>query len=485
MTSQILVWYRNDLRLQDHEPLNQALQQQATVLPVYCFDPRQFGTTSFGFPKTGIFRAQFLLECVANLRQSLQSVNSNLIVRLGLPEQVLPQLVEQFQISAVYYHQEVASEEITVEAHLRHRLNSLGIPLKSFWGHTLYHIEDLPFHHSQTPELFTTFRKQIEQQGQVRPVLPAPQQLPTLPPEISPGEIPTLSDLRLAETAPTQLRFRGGEQQGQQRLQHYFWQQNRLRTYKETRNSLMGEDNSSKFSPWLATGCLSPRYIYQQVLQYETERIRNDSTYWLGFELLWRDYFRLISLKHGSRLFLRTGIQGLPFPWKQDWPSFELWRLGQTGYPLVDASMRELAATGFMSNRGRQNVASFLTKNLGLDWRLGAEWFESLLIDYDVCSNWGNWNYAAGIGNDARGFRCFNITKQAKDYDPTGEYIKQWLPELSLVPIQKIHEPWTLSAQEQTQYGVRIGTTYPTPMVELLNSAQANEKLYKIALQQL
>ncbi len=153
-----------------------------------------------------------------------------------------------------------------------------------------------------------------------------------------------------------------------------------------------------------------------------------------------------------------------------------------TGFPLVDANMRELTATGFMSNRGRQNVASFLTKNLGINWQMGAEWFESLLIDYDVCSNWGNWNYTAGVGNDARGFRYFNIKKQSKDYDPQGKYVKHWLPELTSVPARKVHEPWTLSSDEQKRYGLTIGVDYPQPVVDLWKSVQQNEKVYNAAL---
>jgi deoxyribodipyrimidine photo-lyase len=139
-----------------------------------------------------------------------------------------------------------------------------------------------------------------------------------------------------------------------------------------------------------------------------------------------------------------------------------------TGYPLVDANMRELARTGFMSNRGRQNVASFLTKNLGINWQMGAEWFESVLIDYDVCSNWGNWNYTAGVGNDARGFRYFNIPKQSKDYDPQGVYLKHWLPELKEIPPGKIHEPWKLNQEERKRYGVILGVNYPRPVVEAI-----------------
>lgn len=479
----IVIWYRNDLRLHDHEPLVKALKSGATVIPVYCFDPRQFGTTSYGFPKTGAFRAQFLLESVADLRENLRSLGSDLMVRSGKPEDVIPAIAQELEAQAVYYYREVTSEELAVETALETALKARNISIRGFWGHTLYHPEDLPFEINDIPELFTTFRKQVEKSSTVYEIFPKPQKLRALP-DIDRGEIPTLKKLGLEVPEPNPravIPFKGGETAGLARLAHYFWQQDHLKVYKETRNGMLGIDYSSKFSPWLALGCLSPRYIYWQIQDYESQRVKNDSTYWLVFELLWRDYFRLICLKHGDRIFYRSGLQGVSIAWKEDWERFNLWREGKTGFPLVDANMQELAATGFMSNRGRQNVASFLTKNLGINWQMGAEWFESLLIDYDVCSNWGNWNYTAGVGNDARGFRFFNITKQAKDYDPQGEYVKHWLPALANVPAAKVHEPWKLLPVEQQRFGVRLGVDYPNPVVDLFKSAEANEQIYNAA----
>ncbi|RMF65177.1 MAG: DASH family cryptochrome [Cyanobacteria bacterium J069] len=488
VTQPILLWFRNDLRLHDHEPLHRAIASGAEVIPVYCFDPRQFGKTAFGFAKTGAFRAQFLQESVSDLRQSLRSIGSDLIVRYGLPEQIIPHLAAKLAVSAVFYHREATPEELAVETALGDALKPLGIPLQSFWGHTLYHPGDLPFELSQLPELFTAFRKQVERDSSVNPPLPAPTRLPPLPvePAVEVGEIPALETLELeppAVDARGVLKFRGGETAGLARLREYVWEGDRLRVYKETRNGMLGADYSSKFSPWLALGCLSPRQIHAEVGRYESERIQNDSTYWLIFELLWRDYFRFICTKHGRKVFLPAGLQGIAIPWQQDWQRFDLWRRGQTGFPLVDANLRELAATGFMSNRGRQNVASFLTKNLGIDWRMGAEWFESLLIDYDVCSNYGNWNYTAGVGNDARGFRFFNIIKQSKDYDPQGDYVKHWLPELANLPAAKVHEPWKLLPVEQQRFGLRLGVDYPNPVVDLFKSAEANERIYTTATQ--
>ncbi len=482
----VLIWFRNDLRLHDHEPLQEALRAGHDIIPVYCFDPRQFGQTAFGFPKTGKFRTRFLLESVADLRRSLRQLGSDLIIRVGHPEVVLPTLAADATAQIVSWHEEVTAEETAVASTLADQLEADGVQVQTFWGATLYHPDDLPFPVTKLPEVFTQFRKQVEKSSTVYDAFPAPPSLPPLPVPLDPGELVTAEQLGAESAASDErgvLPFCGGETAGLARLKDYIWEADCLKVYKQTRNGLLGANYSSKFSAWLALGCLSPRRIFKAVQDYEAERVRNDSTYWLVFELIWRDYFRFICQKHGDRVFYPSGLRGLKIAWKQDWPRFDAWRAGRTGYPLVDANMRELAATGFMSNRGRQNVASFLTKNLGIDWRMGAEWFESLLVDYDVCSNWGNWNYTAGVGNDARGFRYFNIPKQSKDYDSNGDYVKYWLPELTAVPAQKVHAPWTLQPVEQKRFNLRLGVDYPHPIVDLQKSVKANEKIYNQALQ--
>ncbi len=480
--NRILVWHRQDLRIADHAPLAQAIAEGAEVFALYCFDDRLFGSTPVGFAKTGVFRAQFLIESVADLRQRYRSLGADLLVRRGRSAEIIAALIQELEIDRLYFHTYPTSEELSIEQAV---IAQIQIPHRSWWGHTLYSPEDLPFKISELPELFTKFRKTVEASAnaRIRAPLATPPNLPKV--TVAPGDIPVLADFGL--TLPTGddravLRFQGGETAGMARLQQYFWQQDLLKTYKETRNGMVGADYSSKFSPWLALGCLSPRSIHAAVQNYEQERVQNDSTYWLIFELLWRDYFAFIAAKHGNKIFRASGLRGLHIPWKQDQLRFELWCQGKTGFPLVDANMRELAATGFMSNRGRQNVASFLTKNLGINWRWGAEWFESLLIDYDVASNWGNWNYTAGVGNDARGFRFFNIYKQAKDYDPQGDYVKLWLPELAEIPAAKVHDPSKLLPVEQQRWGVRIGVDYPQPIVDLFKSAAANEKIYDSAI---
>ncbi|MEL6939696.1 MAG: deoxyribodipyrimidine photo-lyase, partial [Cyanobacteria bacterium J06598_1] len=271
----ILLWLRNDLRLHDHEPLHQALENKADIIPLYCFDPRQFQETSFGFPKTGAYRAQFLLETLGDLRASLQSKGSDLVVRQGKPEEEIPIIVKALKIDAVYWHEEVTSEETAVERSVEKALNELKVASEVYWGATLFHPDDLPFEINKLPEVFTHFRKAAEKESQVFPPFPTPDRLPTLPADMETGRLPTLTDLGLEERtidAKGVLPFKGGESEGLKRLQHYFWEADRLQVYKDTRNGMLGADYSSKFSPWLANGSLSPRKIHAEVQRYERER---------------------------------------------------------------------------------------------------------------------------------------------------------------------------------------------------------------------
>jgi deoxyribodipyrimidine photo-lyase len=426
-----------------------------------------FGDTRYGFKKTDSVRAQFLIESVRNLRKNL---NGNLIIRLGKPEEVIPKLARRTEAKAVFCSAEVTSEEIDVEKSVRDGLND--IPMYSFHTHTMYHPEDVPFSLQEIPGVFTQFRKKVEKQSSVKDPYPAPDILPEPLPGIDYGAIPSPEDLGLEEPPVddrTVISFKGGEDEAWKRLNHYFFESDELRNYKFTRNGLLGENYSSKFSPWLAHGCISARSIHQKVEEYEKTVHKNVSTYWMKFELIWRDYFRFSAMKYGNSIFHLGGIQGKDLQKNQDKDLFQKWANGVTGIPFVDANMRELNKTGYMSNRGRQNVASFLAQNLNFDWRWGAAWFESKLIDYDVCSNWGNWAYNATVGHDPRN-RYFNIVGQARKYDKKGEYVRHWLPELEVLPSEFVHEPHKMTPDQQELYGVRIGSDYPEPMIDLEKS---------------
>ena len=268
--------------------------------------------------------------------------------------------------------------------------------------------------------------------------------------------------------------FHGGETTGQDRIQHLITSSH-MSTYKDTRNGMLGLDFSTKLSAWLALGCITARQIHEYLVNFEDGKTdlgkgargygkgENKGTAAVRFELLWRDYMRLCTRKFGPQLFQVEGFRNdTSYPWKYPQKDKETQQKvnrfleGTTGTGLIDASMRELFLTGYTSNRARQNVASFLAKHLGIDWRIGAEWYESLLCDYDLSSNWGNWQYTAGVGNDPRGeARVFNPVKQAFDYDPQGEYVKNWVEELRpLDDPQVIFQAWKIPDEKKKEVGL-------------------------------
>ena len=425
----VLVWFRNDLRVTDHEALWRACQNGNEVYPVYVFDTRHFSLTSLGFPRTGSFRAQFLLESVLELKMDLIKLGGDLIVREGLPEEVIPALADQLGVERVYCGKEVAHDENQIANALEVQLAHKKIVLDQFWQSGLYHEEDVPWPIKQVPDVFTNFRKESEKTVDIRPIFDTPEKV-NFPFNIDTGDIPDLADLGLSAEQRSKkavLSFKGGEKRAWKRINEYFWKDDLLKKYKNTRNGLIGKDYSSKLSPWLAHGCISAKSIYHEIKRYEQERVKNSSTYWLFFELLWRDFFKFMSKKHGANIFLPHGITGDMPDMSDDLEKFELWRKGETGEPFVDANMIELNTTGFMSNRGRQNVASYLVHDLKVNWTWGAMWYENRLIDYDPNSNWLNWAYIAGVGNDPQKGRKFNIESQSLQYDPKGEYVKLWL----------------------------------------------------------
>ncbi len=467
MTKKIIVWLKNDLRVRDNILISRAAEK-GLVFPVYCFDPRHFQKNKSGLPKMGSFRAEFLRASVANLRKNLKNLGSDLIIWQGLPEKIIPQLVVSLQADAVYTSKEITYEELSVESALENNLFKEGVALELFWQSTLLHIDDIPWPINNLPDIFTQFRKETERSTPVRKTTSMPAQLNPVG-DIIPGEIPSLENLGLEIPIADErevMKFTGGEDAAWERMQAYFWEGDHLKVYKKTRNGLLGDNYSSKLSPWLANGSISPRSVYEEVKKYEDERAKNESTYWLIFELLWRDYFKFVAKKYGNNIFKTEGIQETQIKLNDDKQAFGRWKNGSTGIPFIDANMRELNATGYMSNRGRQNVASFLTKDLQVNWTWGAAYFESQLIDYDVCSNWGNWSYLAGVGNDPRENRYFNIMSQAMRYDPQGDYVRLWLPELAQIKGKKIHYPAELTEAELLEANVRIGKTYPLPMVD-------------------
>ncbi|WP_396176461.1 DASH family cryptochrome [Flavobacterium sp.] len=422
-----LVWFRNDLRVHDNTSLFEACKKGGKVLAVYCLDPRHFAETKYGFKKTEKFRAQFLLETVFELYHSLKEKNIPLFVFYEKPEVIIPKLIEEHSVSTVFLQKEWTSEEVNVNDKVINQNST--IKWIETYDQFLFHPDDIPYSDfNELPEVFTVFRKKCETTVKVRPTVSIKKRPDSNWIQTNFFNI-SLVDLGL-ESFETHLNsafpFHGGESIARKRLENYFFETENLSSYKQTRNGLIGTDYSSKFSPWLANGSISARTIYWEVQQYEQEICKNEDTYWLLFELIWRDYFKYVSLKHGNKIFQLEGILGKKYDWNFHSKAFEQWKNGTTNEPFVNANMIELQQTGFMSNRGRQNVASFWAKEWEQDWRVAALYFESMLIDYDVHSNYGNWMYNSGVGNDPRD-RKFNIQRQAEMYDAKGEYQRLWL----------------------------------------------------------
>ena len=484
------VWFWNDYRTTDHEPLLGAIDDARAdgggVLPIVILDPFHFGKTRFGFERIGDHRRKFLRESIIDLRDRIADLGARLAVVEGDTVATFDGLMDRLPIRSLRFHHQYAPEEQKLQRQVLHTAKLHGVPIEVSQPNTLMTPDDLPFEVEDTPEVFSQFRRLVEKKGQFGEPQPAPESIPAIAEAdwqfidtVNPAMVPCLqSDDQSADDRAV-LEFVGGETMGLTRLSDYLWKSDAIARYKETRNGMVGPDYSSKFSTWLAHGCLSARHIASEVHRYEDERVANDSTYWMIFELLWRDYFAWMLAKHGNAMFQLGGLRREPLPWLTIDENFDRWQAGQTGYPLIDANMRELARTGFMSNRGRQNVGSFLTKNLFIDWRIGAEWFESALNDYDPASNYGNWNYVAGVGNDARGFRWFNTIKQSRDYDPDGDYVRLWCPELKNVPTRYVHEPWKMPPQVQSDSGCVIGRDYPEPIVDLFESAERHRRIYE------
>ena len=423
-----VVWFRNDLRICDNVTLRQAINNSDAILPVYIFDSRKYRTSTYGFPKIGSFRAKFIIECVLDVRTNIRAAGGELYIRKGNPEDILKELCLKYRAASVYFSKEAAPYELKEEVAVRNALEDVGVETYSFYNSTLLLREKLPFTLSAMPDMFTAFRWSVERTAIFGEPLSAPDFI-NVPKGLENEEIPSLQSLQLTEPRVdirAAIQFAGGEKRAIQRINEYVWQLEGPSTYFETRNQLVGANYSTKLSPWLAAGAISARYVYNEIKRYEKERVANKSTYWIGFELLWRDFFRLNMEKYQSELFFIKGPKRRDLSFRNDMNDLQIWIEGRTPNDFINANMNELRNTGYMSNRGRQVVASYLVHDLKINWLMGASYFESMLIDYDVCSNYGNWAYIAGVGNDPRENRIFNVEKQAINYDREGQYSRLW-----------------------------------------------------------
>lgn len=407
--------FEHDLRLQDQQALAALAARVDRLLCVYCRDPAASRPSRYGLVPLGPHRQRFLDESLVALDRGLASLGQRLCITDGEPGAALSQLIAQHRVQLVGQSRHSGVYERQRWQTLQAQWPDLNFIETD--NHTLFSQAQLPFALDELPASFTPFRKRVEDLD-IEPALPPLSTLP--PPPDTLGDQP-----RPQPPAPSEALFHGGEHRGLAQLTQYFASE-APRRYKTVRNALQGWDTSTKFSPWLANGNLSPRTVLSRLRHYESRYGANESTYWIYFELLWREYFHWYAMRHGARLFAFSGIKRRA-PLTSFYPQrFQAWTQGHTPFPLVNAAMNELRETGYLSNRGRQIVASCLVHELAVDWRYGAAWFEHYLIDYDVASNWGNWQYLAGVGADPRGHRHFDLDKQAQQFDADGSYTDRW-----------------------------------------------------------
>ncbi len=389
----ILYWFRKNLRIEDNPSLNKAVQsaqEQGKRLVL-------FFSSHLLFKNAGPFRRVFLENAIKELSTELNAVGLDLISTPDSPD---------LWIKAHAHGASIYTETLPgtwEDTELQRVIEVIGNDqVHRTWNRTLYPIELIPGGVEELPRVFTDFYRGV--------VLKSKWPIP------APLNTPWKID-------------RGGL--AQDRLKNYLWVTRAISSYKDTRNGLLNDLDSSRLSPFLSLGRLSARQVYSEVKNFESLHGANPSTEAFIYELVWRDYFQFYLLKHGFKVFRSQGIlenqklcKQTNFASQPD--GFIKWIEGKTAQRFINAHMNELRKTGWMSNRGRQVVASYLVNDLQLDWRLGANYFEETLIDYDVASNWGNWNYIAGVGADPRKNRYFDPISQANRYDPDGRYQDRW-----------------------------------------------------------
>lgn len=425
MIRRAIVWFRQDLRLDDNEALTEALHTVDEVYPVYVFDPRKINAqTTFGFHKTGDHRLRFLHESVSDLRKQLRELGCDLVVRMGHPEEELARLAKKLHTKWVFCNRERTRDEVLVQDSLEQNLWSIGQEIRYTRGKMLYYTRDLPFPVTHTPDTFSSFRKEVVDITPVRAPLPRPESLNTIT-EVDPGELQSLDELACRSIAVTNANslFAGGEKTAHLRLEDLL--RDDLTSYTDEHKLL---DHSSLISPWISSGCISPKRVYAN-LQTKISQDRNcrASAEIIKQGLLRRDFLRLMGKKHTNKIFLRGGIRAEENrKLKNDDKALKKWMEGRTAKPLINAFMQELSTTGYLSTKGRQISATYLVHEMGVNWQMGASYFESVLIDYDPCSNYGNWNRVADVDLDDRKLKHYNLAAQVRKYDPEAEYIRKW-----------------------------------------------------------
>ncbi|NIJ51299.1 deoxyribodipyrimidine photo-lyase [Dyadobacter arcticus] len=395
MTQRIIYWFRNDLRLNDNEALFKAVQAAPEIIPVYVFDPRQFEKTRLGFRRTSALRAQFIIDCVSDLRNRLRERGGDLLIRIGEPERIVPKMAEDYGAEYVYTSKEIGPEETIIESSLSKNLKTGNVDIKLFWMDTLVHAVDLPFAIAKLPSNFPDFYKSIKNNLIIKNALSEPESF-TLPQELEAGTLPTLPILGIDPKEILAFRLKripyfSGETQAISAFDNFLETNNTTGKDEKIADAL----TDSRLSEWLSLGCLSARSIYNHI-QAQSGTARTDI---LIQDLLKRDYFHWILLRYGPRIFKPSGIKhDFSTQWTSDIAILNSWINGETTHEEINAIMLKLRTDGFLTSEERRISADYLVNSLGVNWTLGAMYFESCLLDYEVSVNWGKWNNIAGVG---------------------------------------------------------------------------------------
>lgn len=449
-TTQVL-WLRNDLRLHDHEGFRLAVEYGAPLAVIYILPEHWLNTDDDGMSRLGSAKAHFLRASLIDLHRQLEDQTINFNMYHGHPVDIITRLRDELcgDIRLLTSDAQAPEEQEWLEA-----VKEYDIDLVTYESQTLFSQAQMATLLNDFPASFSKFRKTVEKRPELFYI---PESAETTRLHIHEQPLRTSASISWPGSEyAVSLGCHGGERPGIEWLSRYVWDDKAITHYKETRNALTGENFSSRLSPWLAWGCLSPRYIWHEILKFEASYGETEHTYWLRFELLWREYFHWSMRVHGDRLFARSGIQRKKIETSDNSVHWQAWCNASTGVPMIDAGLRELRHTGFVSNRLRQNMASYFIHQLKLDWRLGARWFEMYLCDFDVASNYGNWAYLAGVGHDPRPVREFNLNKQLHQYDPELSHIRRWCPEIEENSLQDVLDH---------QAGRKLLASFPPPVV--------------------
>jgi deoxyribodipyrimidine photo-lyase len=416
-----LIWFKNDLRIHDNELLN-ASNICEEVLPIFIIDPSWANSSIHGFKKTGNFRLRFIYESVLALQQQLNKIGSELYFFVGSPEKIIPQLIIKHRITDIFTKKEFGPDELKVET----KINSLGNMFRTTY-HKLNTSSCLPIEElsTVTDDTFDVFYQKIISNKLFRSTHPGINQLTTIKLEDN-KDIGVFSQfMTINDIEQNDFPFKGGEEEALERLRNYIWKTSNVNAQTEVKN--FNNNSTAKFSPFISQGCLSVALVIKEVLAYEASNGKNSGTQALIKDILWREYYFAMFLKYGTKFFRQGGIPNKDMICLANYEALNKWIEGNTGEPIIDASMNEMAATGFLNGSGRKLVANYLSKKLLVDWRLGAAYFESQLIDYEVCLNYGNWASAIGVGPDNRVDEKYNVAEMAEKLDADGSYRKKWL----------------------------------------------------------